>query len=143
MVWRASRQKIDYIEHGFDKGANNVAIEQRRFTRILFDAPCELTQGNRRWYTRVVDISLQGLLLTRPDTWDGDPEENCEAVIYLADNETTITMTVSLVHNASEHLGFLCRTLGLDSATHLRRLVQLNLGDDALLHRELEALVTQ
>lgn len=30
--------------------------------------------------------------------------------------------------------------MGLDSVSHLRRLVELNLGDDMLLERELEAM---
>jgi hypothetical protein len=35
----------------------------------------------------------------------------------------------------------LCESIDLDSITHLRRLVELNAGDPALLERELTALV--
>jgi len=37
-------------------------------------------------------------------------------------------------------LGLSCREIDLDSITHLRRLVALNLGDEALLDRELGLL---
>jgi hypothetical protein len=38
-------------------------------------------------------------------------------------------------------LGFQVQYIDLDSATHLRRLVELNLGDPALLEREFENLL--
>ena len=41
------------------------------------------------------------------------------------------------------YFGLICRNLDIDSATHLRRLVELNLGDPKLLERELSALVTE
>ena len=39
-----------------------------------------------------------------------------------------------------ELIGFVCRHIDVDSISHLRRLVELNLGDEALLERELAAL---
>lgn len=121
----------------------NEEPNRRRFTRILFDAPCELSQGGRVWRSRVMDISLQGLLVTKPVDWGGDLNSFFSIAVRLADNETTIDMTASLVHTDDQHLGFRCRDIDLDSATHLRRLVELNLGDEAAMHRELEALISQ
>ena len=37
--------------------------------------------------------------------------------------------------------GLHCLAIDIDSVTHLRRLVELNLGDPALLEREVSALV--
>ena len=37
-------------------------------------------------------------------------------------------------------VGMVCRHIDVDSISHLRRLVELNLGDEALLERELAAL---
>lgn len=50
-------------------------------------------------------------------------------------------MTVSLAHEKGRQLGFYCEEIDLDSITHLRRLIELNLGSSELLERELSALV--
>ena len=49
-------------------------------------------------------------------------------------------MEVVLTRTLQDHLGFVCRHIDLDSISHLRRLVELNLGDESLLERELAAL---
>ena len=115
---------------------------RRLFNRILFDAPCEIRQGDRIWPSQVLDISLQGALLRLPEGFEGRPGEEFDIVIQLSDNTTTIEMNVVLRHQEAHQLGFECRTLDLDSASHLRRLVELNLGDEAELNREL-ALLTE
>jgi hypothetical protein len=54
-----------------------------------------------------------------------------------------IAMDVTPIHLGENRLGFRCDRIDLASASHLRRLVELNLGDPALLERELAALVGQ
>jgi hypothetical protein len=44
------------------------------------------------------------------------------------------------MRDEQELLGFVCQYIDLDSISHLRRLVELNLGDGSLLERELAAL---
>jgi hypothetical protein len=39
------------------------------------------------------------------------------------------------------HAGVLCRSIDLESITHLRRLIEVNLGDPAASDRELKALI--
>jgi hypothetical protein len=55
--------------------------------------------------------------------------------------EATIVMAVSVAHQGAGRIGLDCTHIDIESAQHLRRLVELNLGDDALLHRELAALI--
>lgn len=64
-----------------------------------------------------------------------------KVAILLTYNSAGIHITVALKHGDDEYLGFLCQDVDLDSVTHLRRLVELNLGDDTLMQRELQALV--
>ncbi|XOZ33435.1 PilZ domain-containing protein [Halomonadaceae bacterium KBTZ08] len=118
-----------------------MASEERRFfSRILFDAQCEIHLGNRVWPSEVLDISLHGALLKAPPDFDGEEGDGYTIAIWLSDNTTRITMDAILRHKETDQLGFECRSLDLDSATHLRRLVELNLGDEAELHRELARL---
>ncbi|WP_068829152.1 PilZ domain-containing protein [Pseudomonas sp. BMS12] len=115
------------------------ATERRRFQRIAFDAATELAQGERRWAVSLHDVSLKGLLVKRPRGWNGDPDQPFMATITL-DANTQLQMEVVLTRTRDELLGFVCRHIDLDSISHLRRLVELNLGDESLLERELAAL---
>lgn len=113
---------------------------RRRFHRFFFDAPCQLHQGETSWQTEVLDISLKGVLLKEPADWDGDPGQPFEVIIQLAQQEAAIVMALSLMHTEAGSLGFVCQYIDLESASHLKRLVELNLGDPDLLSRELSAL---
>lgn len=110
--------------------------DQRRFHRIGFDAPCDLYCREQVWATQVLDISLRGVLVRRPPRWDVPLTSSCELVIYLNGHAAGIVMALELRHMEAQRLGFCCRYIDLDSATHLRRLVELNLGDPDLLERD-------
>ncbi|MGK9065773.1 PilZ domain-containing protein [Stutzerimonas chloritidismutans] len=113
--------------------------DRRRFQRFAFDAATELVQGERRWTVQLHDLSLKGLLIHRPVGWDADPSVPFQARIRLAD-DAEVLMEVELAHAEGELIGLVCRHIDVDSISHLRRLVELNLGDEALLERELAAL---
>ncbi|GAA3569676.1 MULTISPECIES: PilZ domain-containing protein [Marinobacter] len=115
--------------------------EKRRFHRIEFDAPCELFCQDRVWATKVLDISLKGVLVARPDDWDVPLNQPSELVVQLNGENTAIVMAVELRHIEPERLGFQCQYIDLESASHLKRLVELNLGDPELLEREFAHLI--
>ncbi|HAB64586.1 MAG TPA: PilZ domain-containing protein [Pseudomonas sp.] len=113
--------------------------DRRRFQRFEFDAETELVQGQRCWPVKLHDLSLRGLLVHRPAGWDADPSQPFEARIRLSD-DAEVRMEVEMTHGDGELVGLVCRHIDVDSISHLRRLVELNLGDEALLERELAAL---
>lgn len=116
--------------------------DRRRFTRIPFDAVVRVRGRGRIWTAVLVDISLRGALIVRPPDWPtSGADEHRLSVELDAGEGAIIAMEASPVHVAGGHVGFRCERIDVDSATHLRRLVELNLGDPALLERELEALV--
>jgi pSer/pThr/pTyr-binding forkhead associated (FHA) protein len=120
---------------GIEKGPD----EQRDFSRIHFEVPATLHQDRRQWQTRLSDISLHGALVERPADW-----EAVEGRLYLLDvhlnDEITIHMDVEVAHADAQWIGFRCHDIDVDSITHLRRLVELNLGNPELVERELSAL---
>ncbi|NQD96151.1 PilZ domain-containing protein [Pseudomonas sp. CrR25] len=118
---------------------SETAHERRRFQRIAFDAPTEIVQGTQQWAAELHDVSLKGLLVKRPTDWSGEPDQPFEARIELG-GDIRVLMEVVLTRTQDDLLGFSCRHIDLDSISHLRRLVELNLGDEALLERELTAL---
>lgn len=114
--------------------------ERRRFQRIDFDAPTELRQGDRRWPVKLLDLSLKGLLIERPEPWNADLTQDFDAIIHL-DPQTHVKMQVELRHEEPSRLGFVCLYIDLDSMSHLHRLVELNLADSTEMMRELRELI--
>jgi hypothetical protein len=121
-------------------GNKNTTENKRHFSRILFDASCTLHQNDKEWKTELLDISLHGILVKSPSPLDADFDKPFEAVISLSEAGDSIIMSVKLTHREPNHLGFECEYIDIDSITHLKRLVELNLGDHDLLNRELGAL---
>lgn len=115
--------------------------ERRRFQRIAFDAPTELRQGDRRWPVKLLDLSLKGLLIQPPESWDADLTQDFDALIHLNDGQTQVCMQVELRHEEPDRLGFICLYIDIKSMSHLHRLVELNLADSTEMMRELRELI--
>ena len=114
--------------------------ERRRFKRVAFDAKTQISQGDRNWSVKLIDLSLRGALIQRPDHWDVDPRKHLQINIHLTDL-IEVRMDAELRHEEHRHLGFACLHIGLGDIGHLRRIIELNLGDMEELERELGALV--
>lgn len=97
---------------------------------------------------QVLDVSLKGVLLLLPagqhpragipclvrlPLGGGGASDDSEAIV--------ISMAGELAHVEGAHAGVLCRSIDLESITHLRRLIEVNLGDPAASERELKALI--
>jgi hypothetical protein len=113
--------------------------EHRVFSRINFDAKTVISNSEQQWETTLLDISLKGALVEKPVSWDAPLGAEFTLNIALSD-DTVICMETTVAHVENDHIGFHCHHIDLDSITHLRRIVELNTGDETLLHRELFAL---
>jgi PilZ domain len=118
---------------------NNQNQERRVNSRILFDSNTCISQGNKQWQAKLIDLSLKGLLIEQPQNWDADNSQLMDANIQL-NEDVSIQMSISWRHSENAQLGFQCMHIDIDSISHLRRLLELNLGDTSLLERELAAL---
>jgi hypothetical protein len=119
----------------------NKSGERRRNRRVLFDAPANLqTEDGVSYQTLLIDISLKGALTKIPANWPASPEQPITLNIHLDEDDAVISMQCHLIHTEGEAIGFHCHSMDMDSITHLRRLVELNLGDPELLERELATL---
>lgn len=114
--------------------------ERRHFVRVGFDAPALLTTGQGAFSVHVQDLSLKGALLMLPPEADLRSGMPCQLTVQLAETNCHIAMGAEVAHVEGLHAGLLCRGIDLDSVTHLRRLIELQLGDPALLERDLAEL---
>lgn len=117
--------------------------ERRHHSRIAFHAPATLSFVEHRTEVVILDLSLKGALIRLPADALVEPGTCCILHVHLNETESSneIDMEARIAHVEGRYAGLLCLAIDLDSVTHLRRLVELNLGDPELLERELSALI--
>lgn len=115
--------------------------EKRRFQRIPFEALVTLTCPTGQWESYLLDVSLKGALVERPESWQGTVDTPCTLVIRLGDEAASIDMEGVLAHADEHRLGIKWDHIDVESLSHLRRLLELNIGDAQALERELGKLV--
>ena len=113
---------------------------RRQFSRIHFQTEATLFLPGGEVTVEVHDLSLKGALIQPVAEQFVTMGTHCTLKINLDDTGTTIRMEATVVHHQGALYGLACRELDLDSVTHLRRLVVLNLGNAELLERELNLL---
>ena len=119
------------------------AGSRRHFTRVPFDCEARLLSSDSadEWPAQLIDISLKGALITQPEDWQGKRSDKFHLDILLSGESIKVAMDVSVAHVEDRHIGFHCDHIDIDSASHLHRLMELNLGDAALLEREIHEML--
>jgi hypothetical protein len=115
------------------------APNRRRFQRFHFDGTVKLYSDKAMWESKLVDISLKGVLIERPMEWTGKVGSRYRMDLRI-NSSVIISMGVTAAHFMPHRIGFEWQKIDLDSFAELKRLVELNLGDPAILNRELSAL---
>lgn len=110
---------------------------RRLFTRINFDANCILRSSENQWSVTLIDICLKGALAECQSDIPLNIGDEIELDIMLDGEDVVIKMPARIHHQQGTRLGVQAMGMDLASISHLRRLVELNLGDPALLEREL------
>ncbi|WP_206483551.1 PilZ domain-containing protein [Thalassotalea sp. G2M2-11] len=113
---------------------------RRQFTRILFSIDALLDIEEHSYSVNIHDISLNGALVSSPDGIDDIKHKLGVLRFSLAGDETEVCMHIAVVHVEPDEIGLQCNAIDIDSVTLLRRLVELNLGDEEQLHKELSQL---
>ncbi|MGV2873593.1 PilZ domain-containing protein [Colwellia sp. E150_009] len=113
---------------------------RRQFTRILFSSKAELNIENKTYPVSIHDISLNGALVSAIDSKISLKGRFGYLTFCLADNESKVTMNITVVHEQHNETGLQCNAIDIDSIILLRRLVELNLGNTKQLDKELNQL---
>lgn len=117
--------------------------ERRHYARIAFHCPAQLVFSAGKLDVVVIDISIKGALIRLPANAALPNGALCQLHVELDAVGEQISMEARVTHLKDGNAGLRCQVIDLDSITHLRRLVELNLGDPQLLERELSALVAE
>lgn len=123
--------------------------QRRKFSRVHFREGAILHLAGHGLACEVLDLSLKGALLMCPAVGDvaraAKRGEGCELRLALSGIGSAVVLMIGAIAHVEVvgerlHVGMQCREIDLDSITHLRRLVELNLGDATVLDREMAAL---
>ncbi len=115
--------------------------ERRQFSRVAFDARAELAlRQDSHVAVKVLDLSFKGALVRVPEAIQVGVGHAYTLNVQLAQLDAQISMAGEVAHVDGTLVGLQCRSIDLDSITHLRKLIELNLGEPSLLERELKAL---
>lgn len=118
--------------------------ERRNFTRVLFQTPGWLSTDSDNGPVQVQvpvqvqDLSLKGALVTAREPFAVGTM--CQLTVPLTESHYRITMSMQVAQVQQQNIGLVCCSIDLDSVTHLRRLIELQLGDPSLLERDLAVL---
>ncbi|WP_028862601.1 PilZ domain-containing protein [Psychromonas aquimarina] len=119
--------------------------ERRKFSRITFAGNCsisaEASGETETWSTEILDISLKGALVLSPGDWKNRENVPVQLNLQLEGSDIVLEIGGVTCHYEEGLLGIKFLTLSLESISHLKRLVQLNLADENLLHREMSQLI--
>jgi len=132
--------RLQFFADGHTAHASGLApAAQRRFSRVPLDVEVTLNDGQQSLQSQLLDISLHGALIKAPAAFEARPNARYRLAVHL-EGGPDICMDVEVAHREDDALGLECRDIDVESISHLRRLVELNLGDPELLERELSAL---
>jgi hypothetical protein len=124
-----------------DQSVMPASDDKRHFSRVMFDTSARLTSAGKTFDCSLIDLSLHGALVTVPDGWQGQTGDIIDLDIILQASGAVIHMQTIIAHQEDNHMGLQTEHIDLDSISHLRRLIELNVGDADILNRELGELV--
>lgn len=116
--------------------------ERRHFARVPYHTAARLEGPDGAHNVEVLDISMKGALLRVPEGWRMQEGGAYSLSIPLSevDEHEVVAMDLAVCHQEEQEIGFYCTRIDLDSLIHLRSLIEANLGDPELVHRELKQL---
>ena len=116
--------------------------EHRHSHRVYFDCLVKFETSECQHVCELLDISIQGALIAACSGATPDAGTPCKLTISLNESgETQIIMIGSIAHKIENRVGIHCESIDVDSMIHLRKLIELNLGDVDLVNRDFDALV--
>lgn len=109
--------------------------ERRSHGRTPFTAEVFMQSGHQEWSCNLLDISLKGMLVEPPENLDIDTNNPCAIALFLSD-EVSIHARVAIIRSENGNWGLKLLQIDVDSLQHLRRLIESNTKNPAMLMRE-------
>ena len=110
--------------------------ERRNFQRVPFATKAEINCNSNKYHGELLNISLRGALVHGEGEIPLAQGSRCELLIHLADSEITLQFETDIIYCQNNRFGFKFISEDIDTATHLRRLLEFNMGSSEEIDRE-------
>ena len=121
-----------------------ITDDHRRFHRANLNTEITLFFQDSQHATNILDCSIKGARVERQADWDIPMGTKVDLLWPLDPQQgQVIRMETEVAWMSDTSLGLRCLHIDIDSISHLRRLLELNLGDASLLERDLEHLLQE
>ncbi|PQJ88428.1 PilZ domain-containing protein [Aliivibrio sifiae] len=117
-------------------------IERRKFSRVVYQANAIILHNGTSLNGSLIDLSLHGLLVALDDDCELEPNEKMTVRFTLNESDIHIIAECKLINKTDNTLRLCISHIDIDSISHLKRLVELNVGNSDLLLRQLSELTT-
>lgn len=114
--------------------------ERRKFSRVVLDWPVEIHHQDKSWPALLVDLSFRGVLLNC-ENMSLDQDAKVHLHIHIPQSLLDLDLVAHVVRSCGPIYALRLDAMGIDSMSEVRRVIELNLGDDSLLQREMEQLL--
>lgn len=110
--------------------------EQRIYRRIPFHTEAELNLNEGSFQCELMDLALQGALFKSEQELPLKIGQQCSVTISLPATDLCMEFTGELIHHRGNFYGFIFVSEDVVTMSHLRRLLELNIGDGDQIDRE-------
>ncbi|GLR02499.1 cyclic diguanosine monophosphate-binding protein [Vibrio hyugaensis] len=114
--------------------------ERRRFSRIIYQVSALVEQSDLALQATIQDLSLHGLLLRAENANSLESSLPVEVAFSFAQSEQVMQLTADIISVANNEIRLKIINIDIDSISQLKRFIELNVGNNELLNRELEYL---
>jgi len=122
-------------------------FERRKFSRVNFPGTCVLVFDKKTEHhdfeASLIDISLNGALISiNPIVVDLE-EEPIQLHLALEGSDIELILNGFVCHQQEKLLGMQFNKLSIETISHLKRLIELNIADHESMEREFAELIEQ
>lgn len=110
--------------------------EQRSYRRIPFHTETEVNINDTKHQCELVDLALQGALFKSEQELPLAIGSRCQMTIALPSSDLTMEFTGELIHQRGQFYGFIFISEDVVTMGHLRRLLELNVGNGDAVDQE-------
>ena len=111
--------------------------ERRNFQRVPFAISTEINCAGNQYSGELSDISLQGATVLIDENIPLTEGNRCRLTIALLGSEVTLRFDTDIIQRQGKRIGFRFVSKDIETASHLRRLLELNIGSSEVIEKEI------
>jgi hypothetical protein len=118
-------------------------MQQRRFHRVTFSAPSDLTHQEMTYQGRVENVSLKGALISADECIMIPLGERCQLSIFAREGEPPIVLTAQVVHSFFSMIGVRFVSFAEGDENRMFELMERITSEPETLRDEWEGILAQ